>query len=52
MENEALLQVAGVAERCLVHTFLHQSPNSVVNWFELGLALDSVDCLADTDLKR
>jgi len=28
--NEALLQVAGVADGCLVHIFLHQSPNSVV----------------------
>jgi len=29
--DEVMLQVTGVIEQCLIHTFLHQSPNSVVN---------------------
>ena len=27
-----MLQVADVMEDCLVHAFLHQSPNCVVTW--------------------
>ena len=58
--NEALLQVAGVTDWCLVHTLLHQSPDSVVNWIQIRTVwwphiwrddfwcflLQQLDCLA------
>jgi len=47
--NEALLHVAGVADRTVscIHTFLHQSPSSVVNR-QPG---SGPDCWAATDLE-
>jgi len=45
---KSLVTAAGVVDRCLcnVHTFLHQSTNSVVNWtvWQTQLWRDKVRC--------